>query len=141
MTGSTEAEPIAGEVEDTFYDFVDSYDRAYEAAAASQQLSVAQVCVLVRLDQSRGMSSLATELGCDASNITQIVARLESRGLVIRQPDPADGRARLLARTPDGDAVSAGFDSAFLFAREAKSRLSTDERTQLTALLRKALGD
>lgn len=132
--------PTAVDVEDALYTFVDSYDRAYEAAAANQQLSVAQICVLIRLDQRRGMSSLATELGCDASNITQIVARLESRGLVIRQPDPADGRARLIARTPEGDAVSTQFDSAFDFAREAKNRLSTEERDQLTALLRKALG-
>ncbi|WP_139416137.1 MarR family winged helix-turn-helix transcriptional regulator [Agromyces laixinhei] len=134
--------PTAGasKVEHTLYDFVDSYDRAYEAAAASQQLSVAQACVLVRLDQRRGMSSLATELGCDASNITQIVARLESRGFVTRHADPADGRARLIDRTPDGDAVSAGFDSAFEFAREAMKRLSAEEQDHLTALLRKALG-
>ena len=113
----------AGEAESTLYDFVDSYDRAYEAAAASQQLSVPQACVLSRLGERRGMSSLATELGCDASNITQIVARLESRGLVTRQPDPADRRARLIARTPDGDSVNTEFESAFEFARAAVSRL------------------
>ncbi|WP_350349040.1 MarR family transcriptional regulator [Agromyces sp. G08B096] len=122
------------------YEFVDSYDRAYEAAAASQQLSVAQVCVLIRLDERRGMSGLAKELGCDASNITQIVARLEARGLVVREPDPADGRARLIARTPDGDAASAQFDAAFAFAREAQSRLTADEQDHLAVLLRKAMG-
>ena len=140
MTVSLGPIAVASDVEDAFYAFVDSYDRAYEAAAASQELTVAQICVLIRLDQCRGMSSLATELGCDASNITQIIARLETRGLVNRTPDPADKRARLIARTPEGDAVSAGFDSAFEFAREAKERLSAAEQSHLTVLLRKALG-
>lgn len=140
MTVASGPSAVADDFEATLYDFVDSYDRAYEFAAADQRLSVAQICVLIRLDERRGMRSLATELGCDASNITQIVARLESRGLVSRQPDPADGRARLIARTREGDTVSTGFAASFTFAEEAASRLTSDERDQLTALLRKALG-
>jgi DNA-binding MarR family transcriptional regulator len=128
------------EAESVLFDLVDSYDRAYETAAASQSLSVAQACVLGRLSERRGMGSLAEELGCDASNITQIVARLESRGLITREPDPADRRGRLIARTADGDAVTTRFEEAFEFARAAVSRLSARERDQLTALLRKALG-
>jgi len=122
------------------YDFVDAYDRAFEAAAANQRLSVAQACVLIRLDEKRGMSSLAVELGCDASNITQIVARLESRGLVTREPSPTDGRARLIVRTPDGDVTKTRFEAAFEFARDVTERLSADECEQLTSLLHKAMG-
>ena len=128
------------EAESALFDLVDSYDRAYETAATSQSLSVAQACVLGRLTAPRGMGSLAEELGCDASNITQIVARLETRGLVTREPDPADRRGRLIIRTPAGDEVTARFEEAFEFGRDAVRRLSRSEQDQLTALLRKALG-
>jgi DNA-binding MarR family transcriptional regulator len=127
--------------ESAFFDFVDAYDRAYEAAAASRGLSIAQACVLGRLDEPRGMGSLAVELGCDASNITQVVARLESRGLVTRTPDAADRRARVITRTSTGEKVNSEFETAFEFARRAARRLSPTEQDQLTALLRKALGD
>lgn len=133
VTASSEAEAV-------LFDLVDAYDRAYEAAAAELSLSSAQACVLGRLDERRGMGALAEELGCDASNITQIVARLEALGLVIREPDPRDRRGRLVARTPEGDEVNHRFATAFAFARAAIGRLSSDEQDQLAALLRKALG-
>ena len=125
--------------EAALFDLVDTYDRAYEAAATRLSLSVAQACVLGRLGTSRGMGSLAQELECDASNITRIVARLEDRGLVTRQPDPDDGRGRIIVRTPAGDAVNAAFEEAFTFARTAVQQLSADEQELLTGLVRKAL--
>ncbi|MEO3795953.1 MarR family transcriptional regulator [Nonomuraea sp. B10E15] len=134
--------PVAtsSKAEAVLFDLVDIYDRAYEAAAAEVSLSSAQACVLGRLDERRGMGALAEELGCDASNITQIVARLEALGLVTREPNPRDRRARLVARTPRGDETNQRFATAFTFARTAVGRLSPDEQDQLTALLRKALG-
>jgi DNA-binding MarR family transcriptional regulator len=128
------------EAEGLLFDLVGLYDDAYEAAAATVSLSSAQACLLDRLDESRGMGALAAELYCDASNVTQIVARLEARGLVTREPDPSDGRARVITRTPEGDAVNARFEAAFAFAREALSRLSAREQQQLTVLLRKVIG-
>ncbi len=130
----------ATEAEAAFFDFVDAYDRAYESAAVSRSLTGAQACVLGRLSEPRGMGSLAEELGCDASNITQIVARLETRGLVSRAPDPADGRGRVITRTSAGDELNADFERSFEFARQATKRLSRSEQDQLTTLLRKALG-
>jgi DNA-binding MarR family transcriptional regulator len=129
----------SSEAEAALFDLVDVYDRAYESAAAELSLSSAQACVLGRLDEQRGMGSLAKELGCDASNITQIVVRLEALGLVAREADPRDRRARLVARTLRGDEINQRFAAAFTFARAAVGRLSPDEQDQLTALLRKAL--
>lgn len=134
--------PVAAssEAEAALFDLVDVYDHAYETAAAQLSLSAAQACVLGRLDEPRGMGALAEELGCDASNITQIVARLETVGLVTREPNPHDGRARLVTRTRQGDELNRRFEETFTFARLAVGRLSPDEQDQLTALLRKALG-
>ena len=122
------------------FDFVDAYDRAYELAAAQHELSVAQACVLGRISEPRGMRELAVELGCDASNVTQIVGRLEARELVERHVSPTDGRFRLLTRTVAGDNLNAAFEKTFEFARAATSNLSIDEQSQLADLLRKALG-
>lgn len=130
----------SSDTEAVLFELVDQYDRAYEAAAAQLSLSAAQACVLGRLGDRRGMGALAEELGCDASNITQIVARLEALDLVIRTPNPDDRRARLVARTSRGDELNRSFEEAFTFARSAVGHLSADERSQLAALLRKALG-
>lgn len=133
VSPSTEAEQV-------MFDFVDAYDRAYETAAEEHGLSVAHACVLGRIAEPRGMRELAVELGCDASNITQIVTRLEARGLVERHANPDDRRSRQLIRTPAGDALNAAFEQSFEFARAATSNLSREEQAQLAELLRKALG-
>lgn len=130
----------AGPVEAALFDFVDAYDRAYELAGETEGLSPAQACVLGRISTPRAMGQLAAELGCDASNVTQVVARLEARGLLERHPDAADRRVKRVARTPEGDATNERFERAFQFARHAASRLDTTEREQLIGLLRKALG-
>ena len=134
--------PVAAstDAERAMFDFVDAYDRAYETAATKHGLSVAQACVLGRLTDPRGMRELADELGCDASNVTQIIARLESRDLVQRHTNPNDRRSRQIVRTLTGDAVYADFEASFAFARAAIANLSTEEQDQLATLLRKALG-
>lgn len=128
------------DAEKAMFEFVDIYDRAYESAAAEVSLSAAQACVLGRLTERRGMTALARDLGCDASNITHIVDRLQRLDYVTREADPDDGRARLLARTEKGDEVTARFEDAFVFARHAAARLSPAEQDQLATLLRKAIG-
>ncbi|GAA1854910.1 MarR family winged helix-turn-helix transcriptional regulator [Asanoa iriomotensis] len=127
------------ETERAMFDFVDAYDRAYETAAVKHGLTAAQACVLGRLTRPRGMGELADELGCDASNITQIIARLETRNLVQRQTHPHDRRSRQIIRTIVGDGLYAEFEESFEFARSALSNLSAEERDELATLLRKAL--
>ena len=52
------------------------------------------------------LSGLAEAIGVDAPYATLIVDSLEERGLVERQPDPADRRRKLVTLTPAGrDAV------------------------------------
>lgn len=134
--------PVAAstEAERAMFDFVDAYDRAYETAAVRHGLSAAQACVLGRLTEPRGMGELADELGCDASNVTQIVVRLEARDLVKRHPGPHDRRSRQIVRTPAGTALYGEFEESFAFGRAAVSHLDAREQDQLATLLRKALG-
>ncbi|WP_438295968.1 MarR family winged helix-turn-helix transcriptional regulator [Streptomyces sp. HUAS TT7] len=53
-------------------------------------------------------ADLGREIGLDRTTVTRRADRLERAGLLQRQPDPADGRATLLALTDDGHvAISA----------------------------------
>src|SRR5499427_9921796 len=72
--------------------------------AAEFDLSAAQCHVLhlIEPDQPVPMGQIAESLACDASNVTGLVDRLESRGLVRRQPSAADRRVKVLDLTPKG---------------------------------------
>jgi MarR family transcriptional regulator, organic hydroperoxide resistance regulator len=50
----------------------------------------------------RPMGEIAELLMCDASNVTAIADRLESKGWVERQASPEDRRVKVLALTPSG---------------------------------------
>src|SRR6267142_2073045 len=50
----------------------------------------------------RTMRSLAEEWGCDASNATWIVDRLEKRGLAERRAKPGDRRGKLVVLSAAG---------------------------------------
>src|SRR6266850_6571853 len=72
--------------------------------AAALQLSPAQCHVLHLIEPERPipMGQLAETLACDASNVTGLVDRLESRGLVRRRPSAEDRRVKVLDLTPAG---------------------------------------
>src|SRR4051812_24615159 len=72
--------------------------------AAELELSPAQCHVLQLIEPGRGvpMGRLAATLACDASNVTGLVDRLESRGLVCRRPSDVDRRVKVLDLTPKG---------------------------------------
>lgn len=130
----------AASLEDQLYDFVYAYDAAFERAAQGAGLSGAQACLLVQLRRgSRTMGELAVELVCDASNVTQLVGRLEARGLVVREPDPADRRARRVSITAAGRRTSRAVEKRFTLPSDRISRLSEREQRQLSRLLGRIL--
>lgn len=51
----------------------------------------------------RSAADLAQEVGLDRSNVTRRASRLETAGLLRREPDPADRRATLLVLTEHGE--------------------------------------
>jgi DNA-binding MarR family transcriptional regulator len=64
---------------------------------------------LAALDQEtpRPMWTLARAWACDASNVTWMIDRLESRGLVERRMLPTDRRVKTVALTPLGTRTKA----------------------------------
>jgi DNA-binding MarR family transcriptional regulator len=57
---------------------------------------------LVTVGKPLALSELAGRLGCVKSNMTQLVDRMETDGLVRRVDDPADRRAVKAEITPEG---------------------------------------
>src|SRR4249919_1613919 len=65
--------------------------------ASEFELSPAQCHVLHLMEPDRPipMGRIAEGLACDASNVTGLVDRLESRGLIRRQPSRQDRRVKV----------------------------------------------
>jgi len=112
------------------------------AIADDEGLSIAQLDVLRRLraEGPSPMRRLAEQMNCEASNLTGLIDRLETRGLVERRQDPADRRVRLLALTAEGVAVSQDAWAA-VANRCALTKLTAERRALLDELLREALRD
>lgn len=124
---------LIGEVVARFYE-------DYEEAAAGHSLTGAQARLLSLLSlEPLPMRKLAQKLKCEPSNVTGIVDRLESRGLVERRPDPADRRVKLAAATDEGRAIAKGLRESLRFAREPLAGLAEQERVVLRGLLRRML--
>jgi len=68
-------------------------------------LTLSQLDAMKNLGEPCSQRELAQCLHFDASNVTDIVDRLETRGLVSRTIDPSDRRVRRLVLTAEGEAV------------------------------------
>jgi len=100
-------------------------------------LSPSQCHVLHLIEPGRPlpMSRLAGTLSCDASNVTGLIDRLESRGLVRRQPSPGDRRVKVLLLTQSGARVRAQLLRQMTGASHPLSRLTLDQRRSLVKIL------
>jgi MarR family transcriptional regulator, organic hydroperoxide resistance regulator len=100
-------------------------------------LSPAQCHVLHLIEPGRPlpMSRLADTLSCDASNVTGLVNRLESRGLVQRQPSAGDRRVRVLQLTPAGSRLRTQLLRRMAQRSVPLSRLSLAQQRTLVKIL------
>jgi DNA-binding MarR family transcriptional regulator len=69
----------------------------------ANDLSMWAYGVLLGLDEDvRTQAALAQAIGADKTRIIGVLDELQERGLIDRQPDPDDRRARLLSLTLEG---------------------------------------
>jgi MarR family transcriptional regulator, organic hydroperoxide resistance regulator len=111
------------------------------AIAQEFDLTPIQMGAVRNLDPERPvpMSQLAGTLHCDASNVTGIVDRLESRGLVERRSAHRDRRVKMLALTDEGARVREALVERMSKPPEALAALSTADQRALRDILRRAL--
>jgi MarR family transcriptional regulator, organic hydroperoxide resistance regulator len=100
-------------------------------------LSPVQCHVLHLIEPGRPlpMSRLADTLSCDASNVTGLVDRLESRGLVRRAPSHEDRRVKVLQLTPAGSKLRMQLLRQMAGRSLPLERLSVAQRRTLVTIL------
>lgn len=106
-------------------------------SAADLGFTPQQAILIDRLTTPRTMGQLADDLACDKSNVTGLIARLEARGLVSREPDANDRRVRWLTLTASGRAARECLMSGLVEQSEAMlAGVEDREREALLATLR-----
>ncbi|MFD9903726.1 MarR family winged helix-turn-helix transcriptional regulator [Streptomyces sp. NPDC059063] len=113
-----------------------AYYGDFTAAAAHENLTASQGKTLSVLRRGpAAMRVLAETLGCDASNMTGIVDRLEKRGLVRREPSPGDRRVKNVVLTPEGEHAIDTIRANMRTTTAGLATLDDEDRATLYALL------
>lgn len=116
-----------------------------EAALAETGLSLAKLSVLAHLVEAGEplpLGQLAGRISCVRSNMTQLVDRLESDGLVERVNDPEDRRSVRASITREGRRrQQAGAQIVAAQEAELLKGFSAPEQRQLVTLLSRLSGD
>ena len=141
---SSAEETTNGAAQATLFSFLDAADVLYtriSEALKQAGLSYAKYDVLNQLRKAKepvSLRLLAENQGCAASNITQIVDRLEAEGLVQRVDDPDDRRS-VRAQLTDQGAVQAdeGTTQIDVVRAQFAASFTAAEREQLARLLAK----
>jgi DNA-binding MarR family transcriptional regulator len=88
-------------------DLLDLVVLVIRGVSDNRELSLTAVATLGSLDRAgaQRVTALAAAQGVSQPSMTQLVQRLQQRGLVTRVADPADGRAALVNVTAAGHAA------------------------------------
>lgn len=111
---------------------------AAHAALAGHGLRVRSYTVLALAVAEARLSQrdIAEYLRLDPSQVVALVDELQDRGLVAREPDPNDRRAKVVVATPAGRRLHAdAAASAHAAERDILSVLGADEQAALRHLL------
>ena len=112
-----------------------------ETVAGEFDLTPQQLYALKLLSPERAftMGELASMLGCDASNVTSLVDRLESRGLVERRAADRDRRVKALLLTGAGQELKGRIADRMQVPPPAIRNLSAADQDALCGILSRAL--
>lgn len=109
------------------------------AAAGHDAVSPSHVNATRHLDLAgTRLTTMAQRAAMTKQSMAELVAQLEQRGLVTRQPDPADGRARLVHFTPQG---LAWLDDFRVAVQQAEREMAQSLGAAPLQALRRALRD
>lgn len=114
-------------------------ERELNESLSTHDVSHCQATILLKLNtEPVSMSVLSKEMCCHKSNVTQVVAGLEKKGLVERTETPTDKRVIHLKLTSKGRNI-AGTMKGVLCTRadECMGVFSTAEKKIFTELLQK----
>lgn len=97
----------------------------------------ARTLIYVAANEGARQSAIAERMGVEPMTVCGYIDRLEKCGLVARQPDPADRRAKNVRTTDAADATIAAIRAeAKTLVEQAQAGLDPESRAVLTAALR-----
>ncbi|WP_380281478.1 MarR family winged helix-turn-helix transcriptional regulator [Kitasatospora purpeofusca] len=111
-----------------------AYFQDFAAAAARHGLSSSQAKALGAVQEPVPMRALAGRLGCDASNVTGIVDRLEALGLARREASAGDRRVKIVVISEQGREILALIRGEMARTHQAFERLSGEQRAALHSI-------
>jgi DNA-binding MarR family transcriptional regulator len=120
-----------------------AWQRAITAVLEPLQLTHVQFVLLAcawwlgSQGQVPNQLQLARQAGTDVKMTSQVVRRLEAKGLLHRQVDPSDSRARRLHLTAAGDRLAR---RAITAVEQADAQFFGTEAAEATALQQRLLG-
>lgn len=122
--------------------FVTAYLQDFLQAAEGHGLTLTQAKVLLTLTEPPSalpMREIADRIACDASNITGVADRMEARGFLRREVNPADRRVKNLVATPEGLALAGRIRAEQHRTRKALADLTEPEATAFAEVLTRLL--
>ncbi|HEX6491606.1 MAG TPA: MarR family transcriptional regulator [Gaiellaceae bacterium] len=131
----------AREAQRLFFEIGMEHRKHIGAALGALELTFSQAHALRLLDpeQPLPMSALAERLFCDASNVTGIADRLESRGLIERRAAEGDRRVKALVLTVAGTAMRKRVREIMSEPPAAIAALSASDQRALRDILARAV--
>jgi DNA-binding MarR family transcriptional regulator len=114
------------------------FERALAEGIAPLGLTTGQFPALLALWERDGVtqSELAQIVRVEQPTMAQALARMERDGLIVREPDPADGRRAVVRLTARGRAVQApAVEAALAINRRAATGLSAEQQRALIEAL------
>ncbi|MFD9125615.1 MarR family winged helix-turn-helix transcriptional regulator [Kitasatospora sp. NPDC059571] len=138
-TNATATPPTTADLMETVAAVGAAYFQDFAAAAARHGLNSSQAKALKAVREPVPMRALAGRLGCDASNVTGIVDRLESLGLAQREAAAGDRRVKIVGITEQGREVLERIRTDMVRAQEAFDSLDAEQRVALESLCRQVL--
>jgi DNA-binding MarR family transcriptional regulator len=112
----------------------------FTEVVGASELTPGQFGVLVVIDANPGLSQtqLGNALGIDRSTVVAVIDRLESRGLVARQPAPNDRRTHALHLSDSGKTTLRRLtERVRAHERQIARHLSAEEQARLIELLKR----
>ena len=115
---------------------------ALQARIKPMGLSTGVFPIMLHLWQKDGLTQrdLVDLVGVEQATMANTLARMERDGLIIRRPDPEDGRSRRIWLTERGSGLHEDATSAAMEENASVlAGLSDQESAQLVHLMRKAI--
>jgi DNA-binding MarR family transcriptional regulator len=128
------------EVIELLFTYVDKLRVHFEAVAKAHDLTPVQAKVVLflgELGEPGPMRCVSDTMGCDPSNITGVVDRLEERGFLSRHEGTPDRRMKILKPTPAGRKLRESIESMLFKDVPGMDNLSKPELNDLRAALAK----